>query len=42
MGTIKDRDSKHLTEGEEIKERWPEYAEELYKKVLMTQTTKMM
>ena len=30
MGTIKDRNSKDLTE--EIKKRWQEYTEELYKK----------
>ena len=34
MGTIKDRNSKDLTEGVEIKKRWQEYIEELYKKVL--------
>ena len=33
MGTIKDRNSKDLTE-EEIKKKWQEYAE-LYKKVLL-------
>ena len=33
MGTIKDRNSKDLTEAEEIK-RWQEYTEELYKKGL--------
>ena len=32
----KDRKSKHLTETEDIKERWQEYTEELHKKVLMT------
>ena len=42
MGTIKDRNSKDLTEEEEIKNRWHEYAEELYKKVLMTWITTMM
>ena len=31
MGTIKDRNSKDLTEAEDIK-RWQEYTEELYKK----------
>ena len=31
MGTIKDRNSKNLTEAEEIK-RWQEYTEKLYKK----------
>ena len=34
MGTIKDRNSKDLTEAEEIKKRWLEYREELYKKGL--------
>ena len=32
MGTIKDRNSKDQREAEEIKERWQEYTEELYKK----------
>ena len=31
MDTIKDRNSKDLTETEEIKKRWQEYTEELYK-----------
>jgi len=39
MGTIKDRNSKDLTKAEEIKKRWQEYTEELYKKVLKTQIT---
>ena len=34
MGTIKDRNSMDLTEAEEIKKRWQEYTEELYKKDL--------
>ena len=34
MGTIKDRNSMDLTEAEDIKKRWPEYTEELYKKDL--------
>ena len=34
MGTIKDRDSMGLTEAEDIKKRWQEYTEELYKKDL--------
>ena len=38
MGTIKDRNSKDLTEAEKIK-RWQEYTEELSEKVLMTQIT---
>ena len=32
MGTIKDRKSKDLTEAKDIKRRWQEYTEELYKK----------
>ena len=31
MGTMKDRKGKDLTEAEEIKKRWQEYTEELYK-----------
>ena len=34
MGTIKKGNSKDLTEAEEIKTRWQEYTEELYKKAL--------
>ena len=34
MGTIKDRNSMNLTEAEDIKKRWQEYTEELYKKDL--------
>ena len=34
MGTIKDRNGADTTEAEEIKERWQEYTEELYKKDL--------
>ena len=34
MDTIKDRNSKDLTKAEEIKKRWQEYTEELYKKGL--------
>ena len=37
MGTTKDRNSKDLTEAEEIKTRWQEYTEELYKKDLHEQ-----
>ena len=32
MGTIKDRNGMDLTEAEDIKKRWQEYREELYKK----------
>ena len=34
MGSIKDRSDMDLTEAEEIKKRWQEYTEELYKKDL--------
>ena len=34
MGTIKDRNGMDLTEPEDIKKRWQEYTEELYKKDL--------
>ena len=34
IGTIKDRNNKDLTEEEDIKKRWQEYTEELYKKDL--------
>ena len=34
MGTIKDRNSMNLTEAGDIKKRWQEYTEELYKKDL--------
>ena len=32
MGTIKDRNGRDLTEAEDIKKRWQQYTEELYKK----------
>ena len=34
MGTIKDRNGMDLTEAEDIKKKWQEYTEELYKKGL--------
>ena len=34
MGSINDRNGRDLTEAEEIKKRWKEYTEELYKKYL--------
>ena len=34
MGIIKDRNGVYLTEAEDIKKRWQEYTEELYKKDL--------
>ena len=36
MGSIKDRNGMDLTEAEDIKKRWQEYTEELYKKDLFT------
>jgi len=35
MGTIKDRNGKGLIEAKEIKKRWQEYTEKLYKNILM-------
>ena len=37
MGPIKDRNGMDLTEAEDIKKRWQEYTEELYKKDLHDQ-----
>ena len=37
MGTIKDKNGMDLTEAEDIKKRWQEYTEELYKKGLHDQ-----
>ena len=34
MGTIKDRNGMDLTEAKDIKKRWKEYTEDLYKKDL--------
>ena len=42
MGLIKDRNGMDLTEAEDIKKRWQEYTEELYKKDLMTQIITMV
>ena len=39
MGIIKDRNGMDITEAENIKKRWQEYTEKLYKKTLMTQVT---
>ena len=33
MGSLKDRNGMDLTEAEDIKKRWQEYTEELYKKL---------
>ena len=37
MGSIKDRNGMDLTEAEDVKKRWQEYTEELYKKDLQDQ-----
>ena len=42
MSSIKDRNGMDLTEAEDIKKRWQEYMEELYKKIFMTQTQIIM
>ena len=42
MGSTKDRNGMDLTEAEDIKKRWQEYTEELYKKDLMTQIITMV
>ena len=42
MGSIKDRNCMDLTEAEDIKKRWQEYTEELYKKSFTTQIIMMM
>ena len=42
MDSIKDRNDMDLTEAEDIKKRWQEYTEELYKKIFMTQIKTIM
>ena len=42
MVTIKDRNGVNLTEAEDIKKRWQEYTEELYKKDLLHYHTIIM
>ena len=43
MGSIKDRNGVDITEAEDIKKRWQEYTEELYKKnIFMTQIITMV
>ena len=37
LGTIKERNGMDLTEVEDIKKRWKEHTEELYKKIFMPQ-----
>jgi len=42
MGSIKGRNGMDLTEAEDIKKKWQEYTEELYKKILMTRIITMV
>ena len=42
MSSIKDRNGMDLTEAEDIKKRWQEYTEELYKKELHEQIITMV
>ena len=39
MATIKDRKCMNLKEEENIKKKWQEYTQELYKRIFMTQIT---
>ena len=42
MSSIKDRNGMHLREAGDIKKRWQEYTEELYKKIFTTQIITMV
>ena len=42
MGSIKDRNGMDLKEAEDIKKRWQEYTDELYKKIFTTQIITMV
>ena len=42
IGSIKDRNGMDLTEAEDIKKRWQEYTEELYKEIFTTQIITMV
>ena len=42
MGSIKDKNGMDLTEAEDMKKRWQEYTEELYKKIFTTQRITMV
>ena len=42
MGSIKNRNGRDLIEAEDIKKRWQEYTEELYKKTFTTQIIMMV
>ena len=42
MSTVKDRNGMDLTEAEDIKKRWQEYTEKLYKKIFTTKIITML
>ena len=42
MGTINDRNGMDLTEAEDIKKRWQEYTQELYRQIFMTKIITMV
>ena len=42
MGSKKDRNGMNLIEGKDIKKRWQEYTEELYKNIFTTQISTMV
>ena len=42
MGRVKDRNGMDLTEAKDVKKRWQEYTEELYKNILTTQIITMV
>ena len=42
MDIIQDKNGMDLTEAEDIKKRWQEYTEELYKKIFTTHITMMV
>ena len=42
MGSTKDRYGRDLPEAKDIKERWQEYTEELYKKIFTTKIITMV
>ena len=43
MGTIKDKNGMDLTKAEDVRKRWQEYTDELYRKeIFMTKITMMV
>ena len=42
LGSIEDRNGMDLTEAEDIKKKWQEYMEELYKKIFTTKIIMMV